>query len=351
VKLPERIMNQKIAVLGTGANGSCVAADLTNAGLDVVLIDQWPAHVEAMRANGLHVTLRQGEIRAKVRAYHLCELASMRQVFDLVLLVTKAYDTRWHAELIKPYLKPDGFLVGLQNAMTAGIIADVVGASRTLGCVPELSSYCFVPGEIKRNTAPDRTWFALGSFHPSTAGRVEEVATILRHAGKVEISSHILAAKYMKLVLNSMTLGTIAMTGGELADKQPEGMQELMMQLGSEALRIGQALGHPIVPIFGLTQAEIEGSNNLLMKLVDKVNHDIGPGRGANTTLQDHMKGRLSEIDLINGYVAEEGRKRGIPTPANETLVEMTRRIHAGELKPDRSNLSIALQLLRSKQA
>jgi len=39
------------------------------------------------------------------------------------------------------------------------------------------------------------------------------------------------------------------------------------------------------------------------------------------------MKGRLSEIDLINGFVVEEGRKRGIPTPANETLVELTRRI------------------------
>ena len=52
---------------------------------------------------------------------------------------------------------------------------------------------------------------------------------------------------------------------------------------------------------------------------------------------------------LINGYLAEEGRKRGIPTPANETLVEMTRRIHAGELKPDPSNLAIALKLLKER--
>jgi len=342
-------MDKKIAVLGTGANGSCIAADLTNAGLDVVLIDQWPAHVEAMRANGLHVTLRQGEIHARVRAHHLCDLAGMNQMFDVVLLVTKAYDARWHAELIKPYLKPDGFLVGVQNGMMAESLAEVVGHPRTLGCTPELSSYCFVPGQIKRNTAPERTWFALGSFHPSTEGREEEVATVLRHAGKVEITTNILAAKYMKLVLNSMTLGTIAMTGGELADKQPEGMEDFMMQLGSESLKVGAALGHPIVPIFGLTQAEIEGANNLLMKLIDKVNHDIGPGRGANTTLQDHMKGRLSEIDVINGLVAAEGRKRGIPTPANDTMVEVTRRIYAGELKPDPSNLLIALDLLKSR--
>jgi 2-dehydropantoate 2-reductase len=61
------------------------------------------------------------------------------------------------------------------------------------------------------------------------------------------------------------------------------------------------------------------------------------------------MKGRLSEIDLINGFVVEEGRKRGIPTPANETLVEVTRRIYAGELKPDPSNLAVALELLNAK--
>jgi 2-dehydropantoate 2-reductase len=341
-------VNKKIAVLGTGANGSCVAADLTNAGLDVVLIDQWPAHVEAMRAKGLHVTLRQGEIHAKVRAHHLCDLAAMNQTFDLVFLVTKAYDTRWHAELIKPYLKDDGFLIGVQNGMTAEVIADVVGSSRTLGCVVELSSYCFVPGEIKRNTAPPKTWFGLGSFHPTTQGREEEVAQILRHAGKVDLVEDVLAAKFMKLVVNSMTLATMAMIGGDLADSQPDGMRELMMKLGTESLSVSKALGYPIVPIFGLSKQEVEGSNNLLMKLVDKLNHDIGPGRGANTTLQDHMKGRLSEIDMINGLIVAEGRKRGIATPANEAIVAVTRRIHAGEMKPDLSNLRIAIELAGS---
>src|SRR3954463_6279732 len=104
-------MDKKIAVLGTGANGSCVAADLTNAGLDVVLIDQWPAHVEAMRTNGLHVTLRQGEIHAKVRAHHLCDLASMHEKFDVVFSFRRPSDPRWHPDLKKPHLKDDGFLI------------------------------------------------------------------------------------------------------------------------------------------------------------------------------------------------------------------------------------------------
>jgi len=338
-------LNKKIAVLGTGANGSCIAADLTNAGLDIVLIDQWPAHVEAMRAKGLHVTLRQGEIHADVRAHHLCDLASMNQTFDVVFLLTKAYDTRWHAELIKPYLADDGFLIGIQNGMTAGIIADVVGPSRTIGCVVELSSYCFTPGEIKRNTAPERTWFGLGSFHPSTEGREAEIEAVLKHAGKVDFVDDILAAKFMKLVVNSMTLGTMAMIGGDLADEQPPGMSELMMRLGQESLAVGEALGHPVVPLFGLKQEEIQGSNQLLQKFIDKLNHDIGPGRGANTTLQDHMKGRLSEVDIINGMIVEESARRGVAAPANAAIVEVTRRIHAGELKPDPANLKLAIEL------
>ena len=216
-------MTKKIAVLGTGANGSCIAANLTNAGLDVVLIDQWPAHVEAMRTNGLTVHLRQGgEVHAKVRAHHLCDLASMNQTFDVVFLVCKSYDTRWHAELIKPYLKEDGLLVGVQNGMTAEVIADVVGPARTLGCVVELSSYCFTPGEINRNTDIQGTWFGLGGFQDLNVGKEAEIVPLLEHVGTVEVVENILAAKYMKLVLNAMALGPIAMIDGDLAGDLPK---------------------------------------------------------------------------------------------------------------------------------
>ena len=82
-------MNKKIAVLGTGANGSSTAADLTNAGYDVVLIDQWPAHVEAMRANGLTIEMPNETGHAKGRAYHLCDGGTLNETYDILLLITK----------------------------------------------------------------------------------------------------------------------------------------------------------------------------------------------------------------------------------------------------------------------
>ena len=61
-------MEDKMAVLGTGAIGSSVGADLTKAGYDVMLIDQWPAHVEAMKADGLRVTMTDEDLHTPVNA-------------------------------------------------------------------------------------------------------------------------------------------------------------------------------------------------------------------------------------------------------------------------------------------
>jgi len=339
-------MNKKIAVLGTGANGSCTAADLTNAGYDVVLIDQWPAHVEAMRANGLTIEMPNETVYAKVRAYHLCDVCTLNEKYDIVFLMTKAYDARWPAEFIKPYLTDDGLLIGIQNAMTVNDIADIVGASRTLGCVVELSSEVFTPGLVQRNTTRDKTWFGIGSVDPSTEDRLPEIESILKNVGKVTIQPNIMSAKWMKLVVNTMCLGPFAAMGLKLSETaELPGMRELALKAGTEALELGQHLGYSLEPIFGLTPDDIKGSNQLLEKLLDKLNHDIGP-RARDCSLQDHLKGRYSEVDIINGLVVEEWKKRGKEAPANAAIVEISRRIHAGELKPERANMAIAQELL-----
>src|ERR1700755_3053776 len=99
---------KRIAILGSGAQGSGVGADMIRAGQDVTFIEQWPAHVEAMRARGVEVRLPDETTVTPVNVHHLCEVAELRERFDLVFLVTKAYDTRWACELLKPVLAEDG---------------------------------------------------------------------------------------------------------------------------------------------------------------------------------------------------------------------------------------------------
>jgi len=337
---------QKIAVLGTGANGSSTTASLIDAGYDVVMIDQWAAHVNAIRENGLLIQMPEEDLQVYPRAYHLSDICTVNEKYDIVFLLSKAYDTRWMCEFIKPYLKDDGLLIGIQNAMTLDDITEIVGVSRTLGCVVELSSEIFTPGVVKRNTPNEKTWFGIGSLDASTSDRVSEIEEILLNVGKVTISSDILSAKWMKLIVNTMCLGPFAMLGLTLyeAVKLP-GMRDFISQVGTEALTAGQKLGYTVQPIFGLRPEDVRDTNSLLEKMLDKLAQDIGPS-ARDCVLQDHLKGRYSEVDLINGLVVKEHEALGLSAPANAAVAEITQKIQSGELKPDPANLELAQKMI-----
>ncbi len=61
--------------------------------------------------------------------------------------------------------------------------------------------------------------------------------------------------------------------------------------------------------------------------------------------LQDHLKGRYSEVDLINGLVAQESKENGASGINNQAVAEITNRIRRGELEPDPANMNIAIEL------
>jgi 2-dehydropantoate 2-reductase len=64
---------------------------------------------------------------------------------------------------------------------------------------------------------------------------------------------------------------------------------------------------------------------------------------------QDILKGRRTEIDMLNGLVVEEARRHGLSAPVNDVLVEINHRIMAGELKPEAANLERALAALKDR--
>ena len=339
-------MQKRIAVLGTGANGASIGADLTVAGYDVVLIDQWPENVSAMRQNGVRIEMPGSTLVTPVRAYNLCDVCTFTEPFDIVLMVLKAYDTRWAAHLIAPYLKADGLLVGVQNGMTAGIIAEVVGLDRTMGCVLEISSAMFYPGIVTRDSPHDRSWFALGSLSAKVKGRESEVAELLRCSGAVDTVDNIQATKWMKLVSNATTLVSTAILGLSIHEAAaiPQ-MRAVMVRSGQEALDVGAALGHPALPIFGLKPDDIRQTNRLVDTLLDVLLSGFTLPSTKTTVLQDWMKGRHSEVDDLNGLVARMAHRHGKPAPVNAAIVDLAHRIECGKLKPGPDNLRLLLDM------
>jgi 2-dehydropantoate 2-reductase len=331
--------------VGTGANGACIGADLTRAGHDVTLIDQWPENVAAMRANGVITEMPDETIVTPVRALNYCDVATLRnERFDYVFVVVKAYDTRSACELIKPYLAPDGLAIGLQNGMTIDDMSDVLGPQHTLGAVIEIASAMFTPGLVERHTPPSGTWFGLGSLSEATSGREQEFADLLRHAGTAQVVDDIRSAKWMKLVVNSAELVTSAILDLPLLEAaRVPGMHDFMLRAGKEAVRTAMAVGRKIVPIFGLADVDPDDPEGFVDVMLDMVYTNWSLPHTKTTVLQDWQKGRRSEVDQLNGLIVDEQRRLGGSAPANARTVEIARRIEAGELVGGLANAELLL--------
>jgi 2-dehydropantoate 2-reductase len=340
---------KRIAVVGTGANGAAIAADMTNAGFDVTGIDQWPAHVEAIRERGVTVRTPQGEEKVtKLRIHHLCEVAEIKQPFDLVYVVTKAYDARWHCELIKSVLAPDGLVVGLQNGMTLDEMADVLGPERTFASAIEIAGNCFEPGVVERQTPPEGCWFALGPYDERAPfDRVEELAVPLRSAGAVEVTEDPRSAKWMKLVANAAEMLPSAILGVPLvAALHVEGMREVMDAAGTEALEAALASGSKIVPMFGQEGIDDLPPERYSAALLDAVLAGWSLEDTKVAILQDWIKGRKGEGEEMSGLVVHEQERLGGEAPVNQRLVELSRRIESGELQPGLENAELMTSVL-----
>ncbi|MBN9605166.1 MAG: 2-dehydropantoate 2-reductase [Actinomycetales bacterium] len=332
----------RIAVVGTGANGASLGADMIRAGLDVTFIEQWPAHVEAMRAHGLTVKLPDETQTTPVSVYHLCQVAELRDPFDIVFISVKSYDTRWTTELIRPVLADDGVVVGLQNGMTIDDVAEIVGEDRTLGAVLGIAANMYEPGTVVRQVPPSGTWLAVGALDGSVTPAVESVAEALRHAGRVEVSRDIRAAKWMKLLANiPEMLPSAILNLPLLSAERIDGVRAVMDAATREAYRVAKDLGIPMVPIFGKSAEQVAQTEDYAVGLVDEVLASYSLPDTRVAVLQDWDKGRRAELDAFCGYIVAQAQRRGVPAPVNAAILELACRIEAGELRPDPANAAL----------
>ena len=341
--------NPKIAFVGTGAQGASIGADFALAGLDVTFIDQWPAHVEAIREKGITVNLPARTINAKVPALHFCQVAEIREKFDLIFIVVKAYDTKWVTLMVEPILAKDGFVIGLQNGMTHLDIASVVGAERTIGAVIEIASNMFVPGITNRQNDQEESWFALGAVDPSQQHRVEDVAKLLRCSGRVEVASDIKSAKWMKLVVNAAELIPSAILNLPLGDAaRYPGFLQVMRQAGYEAMQAAQLDGASIIPIIGLPPITANHPERYVDRIFDEVLKTFSRPDTLTCSLQDWRKGRRAEIQEVNGHAIDVLRKFSVEAPINQRVVEMALAIESGALKADPKNAAALIECLNA---
>ena len=336
-------MATRIGIIGAGAIGSVVGGMLTRAGHDVTLIDQWPDHIEAIKRHGLRLSGTCGEHLVPVKAMHIHETQGLRDPFDVIFISVKSYDTEWATALATVYLRqPSGIVVDFQNGINDERVAAVAGRERTLGCVITISAAMYEPGHAIR-TDTGSIGFKIGEHDGKDTPRAQEIARIMNDVAVTKVTPNLWGERWSKLAVNCMVNPISGLSGFDSAEARTNQVpRRIAVFTAAEVIQVGRARGFEVEPIYSIkTQRFVDAvAGDGLAEVEADMSRDAKSRVGGRPSmLQDVMKGRRTEINYLNGYVADQGRQVGVKTPMNDKIVELVNAPGVGQLKPDPKNL------------
>jgi 2-dehydropantoate 2-reductase len=295
----------RIAVIGCGAIGSLYAAHLARApGAEVWAVDPWAEHVAAMESRGLRVT----GLASFVARVHATTGGGDLPRCDFGLVATKAPHTRAGIEGARRALA-GAAVVSLQNGLgNEEVIAEFVprvirGSIITAGAVVE-------PGIVRYEARGD-SWFGPFEARPAQLGEVEQLAGLLTDGG---LRTHALAdargPQWTKVIFNAATSPLAALTGLSVGRVCTDtGLRREVDRLIAEAVAVCERSG------ISLTRPPQESVAEAIAEAYDH----------KPSMLQDVLANRATEIDVLNGGIAAEGRRVGVATPLHDCMVALVK--------------------------
>ena len=329
----------RIAIYGAGSLGTILGAFISKAGVPIELINRNKAHVEALKTKGALVVGTMN-FNQPVVAYTPDEMSG---TYDILFLMTKQQHNAEVVQMLKGFLAPDGVLVTFQNGLPEMQLAEVLGEERVLGCTVAWGATMQSAGVCELTSEPDALSFSLGAISKQRSKHFDKVKELLELMGKVDVEENFIGTRWSKLLINAAFSGMSAVLGctfGEAAG--PKDSRRIVQALIKECIDVCQVGGIRIEPVQGKDIVKLLNYTNALKRAFSFFIIPIAIRKHAKlkaSMLQDLEKGKLTEVDAINGAVSDYGRRVGCPTPMNDKVVEIIHRIEKGELKPDFSNL------------
>ena len=334
----------RIVIIGAGAIGAVTAAFMAMAGVDVTLVCRREAAAEAMRLEGLRITGKRGAHTVMLHA-----VASVKELsgrYDCCLIATKAYDLFEAAKSVLPYLAPEALVVALQNGICADILKNAVGEARAAGAIVTWS--CTMHAHTHMELTGEGG-FVLGMMRGGTDARLLPIQKALSHMAPTELTKAYLSAMFAKLIINSGITCGGAMAGETLGNMLLRlDARRFFIEIVREDLQIASAMGIQ-VPAFGgkLDYYKFIKGNGLsdrLRRHSTLLAVGLKYWKLRSSSLTSLLRGGRTEVDTLNGWIAQKGAELGIATPVNSAVVRIIREIEAGNRAITPKNISEALK-------
>ncbi|HCK77110.1 MAG TPA: 2-dehydropantoate 2-reductase [Gammaproteobacteria bacterium] len=297
----------KIAVIGAGAMGSVYTAFLAEAGNELWAIDLWREHLDAIMQQGLKVSGFSGE--RTVTGINASTNISDAYACELVVIATKTSAVASVARSLQGQLREGALILTIQNGLGAGerIRGSLDSANILLGIAGGFGASIPQPGHVHHN---GMELIRLGEMDGGITERLQRVASIWQTAGfNVRTDEDINQLIWEKFICNVGLSGAAAAfdrTLGEVMDDPL--LWQIASKLAIEAFAAGKASG-------------------VNFSFSDPVQYlkDFGskmPGARPSMLL-DLKAQRLTEVDAINGMVAQVAKAHGLTAPYNEVITAL----------------------------
>ena len=325
----------RVAVIGAGAIGGITAAFLSQKH-DVQIVCKYEKRARQAREQGLHITGVRGEHFVKMDAVKDIEQLDGQK--DMILVVTKAYDMPDAARRALPFLKKDGLMVSMQNGICVDAMAAIAGEERTAGCVVGWGSTMREDGSLDMTSEGD---FVVGGAIKTQD--VTVLAKLLETVMPTRVSDDIRAELYSKMVVNACITSMGVLSGlylGQMLAQRKA--RRIFLAIIREAVDVANAMGLQVPPYGGKLDyySLTAGSGPLADLKRHMVIRVVGLKyrRLKSSSLQSLKRGKPTEIDYFNGYIADMGRSHGVAVPVNARIVQMVKEIEAGTRQTEPEN-------------
>jgi 2-dehydropantoate 2-reductase len=303
-----------VLVVGAGAVGSVVGGMLAKAGHHVSMLGRQP-HMSAIAQQGLEISGVIGKHKVRNIVTYTSATDIPQQHFDLILVTTKSYDTQQALRGIVRLISSDSVLISLQNGLgNMEIIADFVGAERTLGVSVMFGAVIKAPGSVEVTANPES--LKLGSIGAMPLKQVESIAEIFAKSGVAcEATPEIMKYIWGKLLLNCCLNALSAILEFNYRELwESHEVREIQSSIIKEVFAVARAKGIELA-----WHEPKEYEHPLFEFIIPQSFAHI------SSMFQDIRQGKRTEIDAINGAIARLSKELGLSTPTNELLTKLVK--------------------------
>lgn len=326
----------RIVVIGAGAIGGVTAALMKQGGSDVTLVCKHQEIADIASGRGLYITGVRGEHMVHLDA--VADIAELDGTYDVALIATKAYDMPACARALLPYLKDNSLVLSLQNGICTDALASVVGKERTVGCVIGWGATMLGPGELAVTSKGE---FLIGRISGDQEA-LEPIRRAMNAAAPTVITPDIYAELYSKLIVNSCITSLGAICGlylGQMLRRSQA--RRIFLGIIREAMDVAHAQGLKVPPFGGRLDYDKllagDGALDNLRRHAMILLVGLKYRRLKSSSLQSLERGRPTEIDYFNGFIAQKGEELGVDCPINRRLTVMIK-----EIEGDKRSIKVA---------